>query len=111
MIPPICFGQSIQTGNASAKSTVETNVQGSGSVHTVIQVEANGEKKTQDTTEPGTHTLEINSNTNEVDTSPSATVTPKVKNKVNSKTVKPANNSWFNNFKNRVLNFLKNIGL
>lgn len=120
MIPSVCYGQSIQTGNASAKSTVETDVQGSGNVHTVIQVEANGEKKTLDTTEPGTHTLEVNSNENEtnkiiedgkIKATPSATITPKVKNMISNRVSKTNSGSFLNGLKNFFSNLFRNIGL
>ena len=62
--PPVISAEDIQTGNASAKSTVETNVQGSGSVTTHIEVEANGEKKVLDTNEPGSYSLSVESNNN-----------------------------------------------
>jgi|SRR3990167_2017946 len=61
------YAESITTGDATAKSSVTNTVQG-GNVETHIEVEANGEKKVLDTTEPGTHKLEVgNSASAEVD--------------------------------------------
>jgi hypothetical protein len=61
--PPL-FAQNIQTGNASAQSTVQTDVQGSGSVSTHIEINANGVKKVLDSNSPGTYKLEVQSNGN-----------------------------------------------
>lgn len=58
---PQVFAQDIITGNASAKSTVETNIEG-GSVKTHIEVEANGEKKVFDSDKSGTYKVEVKSN-------------------------------------------------
>ena len=58
---PQVFAENITTGNASAKSTVETNVDG-GSVTTHIEVEANGEKKVLDSDKPGTYKVEVKNN-------------------------------------------------
>ena len=120
MIPAVCYGQTIQTGNASAKSTVETNIGGSGAVYTKQEVEVNGQTKTLETTGSGTHTLEINSNENqangkvqngEIKATPSAAVTPKMKNKINNKIQRLNSGSWLTDFKNLINNFLKNMGL
>jgi len=64
VFPKIAFSQSITTGDASAKSTVVNEVSGNSNVYTKIEVEANGEKKILETTEPGEHTLEISSGLN-----------------------------------------------
>lgn len=58
---PKVFAQDIVTGDASAKSTVVNEVSGNADVYTKIEVSANGEKKVLETTEPGEHTLEVNS--------------------------------------------------
>ena len=59
---PTYFAQNIQTGNSSAQSLVQTNIQGNGSVSTHIEVSANGEKKVLDTNSPGNYKLEVQSN-------------------------------------------------
>jgi len=64
VFPKIVFSQSITTGDASAKSTVVNEVSGNSNVYTKIEVEANGEKKILETTEPGEHTLEVSSGFN-----------------------------------------------
>lgn len=61
---PKVFAQDIVTGDASAKSTVTNEVSGNANVYTKIEVEANGEKKVLETTEPGEHRLEVSSNSN-----------------------------------------------
>lgn len=63
-LPSQVFAQSITTGNASAESSVRNEVNG-GDVYTKIEVEANGEKKILETSEPGEHELEVSSNENE----------------------------------------------
>lgn len=64
LITPKVLAENITTGNASAKSEVRTEVSGDSKVYTKIEVEANGEKKTLETNEPGTHTLEVKSDAN-----------------------------------------------
>ena len=64
ILPQKIYGESITTGNASAKSEVRTEVQGDANVYTKIEVEANGEKKTLESNEPGTHSLEVKSDAN-----------------------------------------------
>lgn len=64
IFPQKIYGESITTGNASAKSTVTNEVQGGSNVYTKIEVEANGEKKVLETTEPGTHEVKVENNSN-----------------------------------------------
>jgi hypothetical protein len=98
-----CFAQSIQTGNASANSTIINNVSGTGSVYTKIEVEANGEKKTLETTEQGAHSLEVNSNKNNIKASSSAEVKQIIK------TQKTRSISLIDNLKNLIRNLFKNL--
>jgi hypothetical protein len=110
----ICYGQTIQTGNASAKSTVINNVSGSGNVYTKIEVTANGEKKTLETTEQGTHSLEVNSNKNNIKASSSAENKPSLKetiakNRETAKIQKIKQVSLLDNLKNLIINLLKNL--
>lgn len=96
------FSQNIQTGNSSATSTVETNVQGNGNVQTHIETSANGVTKTLDATGSGTYKVEVKSNGNNAPQnsnspvfSPSSyptptasatpTVKPDIKNKIQEK--------------------------
>lgn len=58
------FAQNITTGNATAKSSVTTNINGSADVYTKIEVEANEDRKVLETSETGTHTLGAESNSN-----------------------------------------------
>lgn len=53
--------QNIQTGNVSARSEVQTSVNGNGNVTTDITVEANGEKKELKATGAGIYKLEVRS--------------------------------------------------
>jgi predicted RNA-binding protein with RPS1 domain len=62
LTPP--YYTQLQTGNASAQSSVQTDIQGSGNVSTHIEVEANGQKKVLDANSPGTYNLSIQSNNN-----------------------------------------------
>jgi len=62
--PPNYIAQNIQTGNANAQSSVQTDISGSGSVSTHIEVSANGEKKVLDSNSPGTYSLSVGSNNN-----------------------------------------------
>jgi hypothetical protein len=111
--PPTIYAQ-IQTGNANAQSSVETNIQGSGNVSTHIEVEANGEKKTLDANSPGTYTLGVQSNTNSTQNPTpvpkglanpnAATATPNMTKE--SEIHKP---SFFSNVMVSLQNFLKRI--
>lgn len=88
---PYVFAENITTGNASAKSTVDTTVDG-GSVTTHIEVEANGEKKVFDSDKPGSFKVEVKSNGSSSSTqtstgsapsaNPSASATAKVEKKI-----------------------------
>jgi hypothetical protein len=70
---PAYYAQ-VQTGNANAQSSVQTDIQGGGNVSTHIEVQANGEKKTLDANSPGTYSLSVQSNNNNNTNNP--TVTP-----------------------------------
>lgn len=79
--------QDVQTGNATAQSSVINTVEGNGSVSTHIEVEANGEKKVLDTNAPGTYKISVrfDNNVNATKTStivnsksPIATSTPTI---------------------------------
>lgn len=63
LVKPV-FAESVTTGNASAKSTVETKIEGTGSVTTRIEVTANGEKKVLDANKPGNYSVSVESNSN-----------------------------------------------
>jgi len=87
---PTYFAQNIQTGNANAESSVQTNIQGGGSVSTHIEVSANGEKKVLNSNSPGTYTLNVSSSNNNtgsqtitpiISSSPIASPSPKVEQK------------------------------
>lgn len=92
IFPPKVFADTIITGNASAKSTVNTTIEGGGSVTTHIDVEANGKKKTLDSNQPGSYNVEVKSNgsSSSVQTStdsshsanPTASATAKFKEKI-----------------------------
>ncbi len=98
------FAQTIQTGDAKAEAIVETNVSG-GDVYTKIEVEANGEKEILETTEPGVHKVEVNSNK---EVTPSATITPK-KEEEDVKKEKQGINLIVENFKNWIINLLDSL--
>lgn len=100
--PRYSFAQNIQTGNSSATSTVETNIQGNGNVKTHIETSANGVTKTLDATGSGIYKVEVRSNGNNAPQnsnnpvfSPSSfraptasatpTVKPDIKNKIQEK--------------------------
>jgi hypothetical protein len=71
------YAQNVQTGNTTAQSSVISTVEGSGSVSTHIEVEANGDKKVLDVNSPGTYSLSVQSNGNQATTPPpTTTVTP-----------------------------------
>lgn len=78
----ITFAQNITTGNAhsinsgqaSAKSTVKTVINGSGDVLTEIEVKANEETKTLKATGPGEYEVEVNSSANK--STPTISPTP-----------------------------------
>ena len=74
------FAQTIQSGNSSATSKVETTIEGSGNVQTHIETSANGVTKTLDASSPGTYKVEVNSSGNsqnlEKVASPSSSIKP-----------------------------------
>jgi len=122
LITPVS-AQDIQTGNSSVQSTVTNTVNGSG-CQTHIEVIVNGVKKVLDSTDCGTHSLNVNSNSNSqsplpsssvfipqkptlsLSPSPTSTVTP---------TIKPAEkkeiheSSFIVDFINTVSDFFKRI--
>lgn len=57
---PLSYADIIQ-GDASSSTSVTTNIQGSGEVHTYIQSTVNGQTKTLESNKPGTYTLNNNS--------------------------------------------------
>ncbi len=104
----IAFAQNITTGQASAKSSVTTNVNGSGNVYTKIEVEANGEKKTLEATGPGSYKLEVNSSSNQSKSSASAIISPKTKASPTAK-IENRNNITITSIAARVESFTKRI--
>lgn len=60
---PLSYADIIQ-GDASSSTSVTTNIQGSGEVHTYIQSTVNGQTKTLESNKPGTYTLNNNSSGN-----------------------------------------------
>jgi len=74
LFPTASYAQDIQTGNSSAQSTVTNTVNGSGGCSTHIEVIVNGEKKVLDSTDCGTHSLNVSSNSNFQSPTPSASV-------------------------------------
>lgn len=83
------YAQEIQTGNASAKSSVETNIEGNGNVETHIEIQANGEKKVIDSNKPGKIEVTLGSKNNSIETekdsSPAANIKKEIKNINNQK--------------------------
>ena len=104
LLKPV-FAESITTGNATAKSSVETKIEGSSSVTTHIEVEANGEKKVLDANEPGSYSVSVESNSNS-DVSPSSTPsgTPYIEN--NNRGEK---SSFISTLVENIRNFFKRI--
>jgi len=70
------FVPNIQTGNSSAQSSIQTDIQGSGSVSIHIQVSANGETKTLDSNSPGTYKLEVRTSNNNSNISNEIIISP-----------------------------------
>ena len=112
-LPPY-YTQNIQTGNANAQSSVQTNIEGNGSVSTHIEVNANGEKKVLDSNSPGTYKLNVQSNGNNSNinnetiispvTSPSSSSTPAI-----TKRTEIRKFSFLLNIENDVQNFFAKI--
>jgi len=82
--------ESITTGDATAKSEIRTEVQGEADVYTKTEVEANGEKKTLETNEPGTHSLEVKSDSNSNTEASSSVSTEESTDEAESKEAKSA---------------------
>src|SRR3989344_4737840 len=61
IILSILLTTTIITGDSYSKSTVTNEVGGEGSVYTRIEVEANGEKKILESSQAGTHQVEVRS--------------------------------------------------
>lgn len=102
----VSYSENIQTGNASAQSSVETKIQGSGSVTTHIEVTANGEKKILDASKPGSYSVSVESNSNSNEVSPSSTpsATPTIDNNNNSE-----KSSFISTLVKNIRNFFKRI--
>lgn len=73
LIPIPSYAQDIQTGNSSVQNSVTNTVNGSGCL-THIEVIVNGEKRVLDSTDCGTHSLNISSNSSSQSPLPSASV-------------------------------------
>lgn len=58
----------IQEGSSSSYSTITTQTEGQGSVHTHIQSTVNGVTKTLDSDKPGTYTVENSGNSTHMTT-------------------------------------------
>lgn len=58
---PFANAQNITTGNASAQSTVETKIEGTGNFKTRIEIQANDKKEVLEASNPGTYKLEVKS--------------------------------------------------
>jgi hypothetical protein len=107
----------IQTGNASAQTSVQTNVEGSSNVSTHIEVQANGEKKVLDTNSPGTYSLSVQSNDDNSQTiTPTPTPTPTITLSPKTSDIPKENTATYtatieNNQKKEILNqsFLSNL--
>jgi hypothetical protein len=67
------FAQDVQTGNASAQSTVTNTVNGSG-CSTHMEIIVNGERRVLDSTDCGTHTLSNTANATEEEVSPKPSI-------------------------------------
>ncbi len=116
------FAQNIQTGNSSATSTVETNVQGNGNVQTHIETSANGVTKTLDATGSGTYKVEVHSNGNNAPQnpnnpifspssypSPTASATPTVKPDIKNKIQEKSFTANISKFVEIISSFFKRI--
>lgn len=118
VVPSNFIAQVIQTGNSNAQSSVQTSIEGNGSISTHIEVNANGERKVLDSNSPGTYSLQVgtsnNSNTNNNETiSPTISLSPTQAASPTPTIIerKPEihNQSFLSNFKNIMQNFLKKI--
>ena len=65
----------IVQGNASSSTSVTTNIQGSGSVHTYIQSTVNGQTQTVEGDKPGTYVLNNSSEGTNSNNKNSVTIT------------------------------------
>lgn len=105
----------VTNGNSAARSSVQTEIQGSGNVQTHIETTANGVTKTLDATGPGTYKVEVKSNgsstSSKIIATPSATVTPQLPIPSN-KTITVSETRNFNivsAFKSMVLGFFDKV--
>lgn len=108
LVKPV-FAESVTTGNASAKSTVETKIEGTGSVTTRIEVEANGEKKVLDANKPGNYSVSVESksNSNEASSSSTPSATPDTDNNKDSENSEKS--SFLSAFLKNIRNFFERI--
>ena len=105
LVKPV-FAESVSIGNATAKSRIETKIEGSGSVTTHIEVEANGEKKVLDANEPGAYSVGVESKSDFNDVSPSSTPSGKANIENNNGGQKT---SFISAFAKNIRNFFKNL--
>jgi|SRR3989344_1758893 len=105
LVKPV-FAESVSTGNATAKSRVETKIESSGSVTTRIEVGANGEKKVLDANEPGSYSVgvESKSDLNEVSPSSAPSGKPNIGNNNGSQKT-----FFISAFAKNIRNFFKNF--
>jgi hypothetical protein len=109
----VVFAQNITTGAASANSTVQTNIQGSGNVKTHIETTVNGQTNTVDSNEPGKIQVENNNGNVTISKTPqtslSAISTPIATTSPSIKPIKPIQKNFVFNLFERFSNFLHRI--
>ena len=60
----------LTVGSASARSTVTTHIEGSGSVYNRIDIQANDQHRVFESDQPGTYTLSVTASSSAAPTSP-----------------------------------------
>jgi hypothetical protein len=110
----IYYAQNIQTGNASAKSSVVNEVEGSGNVTTHIETTANGQTNIIDANGNGGITVSNDNGKVSVTKTPQVTIVQtQTLNSTPTPTMTPVKTvhktSFFSNFIEKVSNFINRI--
>jgi hypothetical protein len=109
--PVVYYAQNIQTGNANAQSTVETNVSGNGDINTHIETTVNGQTNVIDSKNRGIIKVEDNNGNIKIyqnskiisPTTSIATIASSIK------LPKQNNKNVLNNYLLRIFNFFNSI--
>lgn len=110
LIPNPVFAETITTGNASAKSYVKTEIEGSSNVSTHIETTANGKTEVIDSNESGEIEVKNNNGNVTVKKTPQTSISPTLTSTLSATTKSIEHKKTFiSNFLEIIFNFIKRI--